>query len=399
MTQPSGSEQPLYECSDWVLEHLASVPDAVQQVMTELPQEDRGRWAQVSEGMRGFVNSQPPHTPAGKTQGLRQRSDLRYRTIYTRDELKASLNDPAPLHFAPGAGPEAEPLTLDRTAAGGAICLYGGLDRQPLALLTTGRVHALEGAVIASVHGGHVDLGKDATISRMDGGYCNLMEGATVVDLNGGLAYSDRGTVINKRNDSYASVIDGRIENHYDGDAHLEGGSQCSTVHGGRLRATGRTVIGEVISGSVELQGTGHIASVRGGYVTSSSTTPITEVSDGTVDLHAGAGIETVTGGTVHAYPDTTIHKATGGTIDLDDRSVLHHADGTVIVNARTGSTVTATGDAHVIAEGGSTVTLHGNAHVHAYDRATVVACGGTVHLYGTQVDLTDHGATIIREP
>lgn len=95
MTQPFGCEQPVSdgppsEHPDGVLKRLMSGPDAVQQVTRELPQEDRARWAQASEGMREFVNAQPPHTPAGQTQGLRHGADLRYRTINTRHELQTS---------------------------------------------------------------------------------------------------------------------------------------------------------------------------------------------------------------------------------------------------------------------------------------------------------------------
>lgn len=385
MTDQAGFEQPAHVLPE----------ELVQQVMAVLPLEDRGRWSHADKALHGLTVSAPQDSAAGRTQDLSHRTDLPYRTIYTQSELDTSLDDPAVLRFAPGGGPSAQDLTIDRRAAHGPIRLYGGLDQQPLARLKAGRVDALAGAVITSMQGGYVEVGNDAVVTTMDGGYCAVRTGGTVIDVNGGIAHPNGGTIINKRDDGHSHVTNGRIENLYCGDAHMEGRSRCSTVHGGRLWAWGETTVGEVIDGSVDLRHVSSIGCVKGGFIEAAGTA-ITDVCGGIVHLYSGACVQTVTGGTVHAHARTTIRTASGGTVYVDRGSTVHQAEGNAVIHACRGSDITATGDAEVHAVGGSTVTLYENAAVHAYEDATVIAYGGTVHLHGSKVHLTDHGAGLV---
>lgn len=359
--------------------------ELVQEVMAHLPYEDRGRWSQADKALQGFTAAAPHQTPAGQIQGINHRVDLAYRTIYTQEELEASLDDPAPLHFAPGGGPQAQPLVLKRGAAPGrTIQLYGGLDQVPLALMREGGINALDGAVVSTMRGGYIDIRAGASVTDKHGGVCTIWGGGTVVNFLGGGGHCHvNGTIVNKSTKFHVRVQDGTIENLQEGPATLHGASRCSSVHGGTLTAMDTSAIGVVHDGLVTLRDTASLATVLGGDVDCASTIPIDEVCGGIVNLYAGAGAHTVTGGTVHAHSGSTVGKATGGILHLEDQSVLHHAEGDAVIQAGPGCTV----------------TLYADAHVDAYDHAVVIAYGGTVHLHGTEVQLTDYGATIIQEP
>ncbi|RSS78237.1 hypothetical protein [Streptomyces sp. WAC06614] len=185
---------------------------------------------------------------------------------------------------------------------------------------------------------------------RMEGGRCRVEADATIVDLLGGVAHVSGGTIVNKRSQSHSEVQDGWIENMYAGSAGLNGTSWCSTVHGGHVWVCDDAVVGAVTDGTVALGERSRLVHARGGHVEAGGTSLITEVSGGIVHLQSESRIQMVIGGTVRAYEGSTVDEATGGVI-------------------------------------------------HAEDGATVTAYrGATVHLHGTQVNLTDHGATVIQE-
>ncbi|RSS81848.1 hypothetical protein [Streptomyces sp. WAC06614] len=401
MTDHAGCERPLDGEVDveagpaWD----AALPSELTQViMGHLPLEDRGRWSLTNSVTRAFAAAQPWATPAGQTQGLRSRGDLDFRTIYTQHELDESLNDPVPLHFAPGGGDRAEPLTLYRPAAGGTIRLVGGIDGKPLAELNGGVVDAFGGAVISVMKGGRASL-CDATVTDKYAGYCEIWGGGTVVHYHGGTGHCyEGGTIVNHLATNYLAVRNGKVVNFYSGSADAYERSWFATVHGGQVHAWGDTLVEELTDGLVVLHESAALVSVRGGEVRHSSSVPITEVSGGVVELNAGAAVDSVTGGRVDARGGSAVHAATGGTVHVEARSVLHHAAGNTVVHAHGGSTVTAAGDAQVEAYDGSHVTVSENARVHAYGAATVIAHGGTVHLHGDGVQLADRGAHVITE-
>ncbi|MEV6682889.1 hypothetical protein AB0N09_39425 [Streptomyces erythrochromogenes] len=380
--------------------------DPLQHVMGELPLEDRGRWIQTSKAARAYAASQPGHTLLGQTHGVTARANVpHYRTIYNQTELTASLNDPAPLHFAPGTSPH--PLTIDHEAAGGTIHLYGGTDHHPLDFVTGGTVTVHDGAVITKLAHGSVFVEDGGAVTAMYDGTCTIRTGGTLSGMYGGYGKLLGGTVTSVHNpEGTLEALSGTIKDLFGGSVTLKESARCDTMHGGDATTRGASSIGTVCGGSVRVLATSHIDTVNGGCIKVQGTTPIKHVDylnpddDGSVTLYPGASIQHLTAGQVFLYGATTIHTMTGGQVwTIDDPVDIHTATGGHITLEEGTTLHHAAGDTYVTARSGSTVTLYDNAVVEAHAGSTIIAHGGTVHLHSPDVHLTDHGgATVIRE-
>ncbi|MEV6681567.1 hypothetical protein AB0N09_32560 [Streptomyces erythrochromogenes] len=317
--------------------------ELIPQFMSHLPLEDRGRLSQVDKRHRAVVENAPGNSPAGKIRVPREkRADVGLRTIYTQSELDASLKESSVLHFQPGGGSKAEPLTVTAFHKASPVHLFAWTDAQPLAAVEGGILTAHEGTVITTMKSGSVTLQKGATLMRMVGGDVQI-EGGFIAKVSGGKA-----TV---RTDGSVGEVD---------------------------------VIGEVVLPA------GEITVLRGGVASAAGNARIITVSGGRADLLGSASIGTVAGGRVDAVGAAVVENVTGGKV---------YAEGGVRVDNVTGGKVYVKGQASVTASGAAYVRVSEQATVHAYGTATVHGQGGTVHVHGTDVTLTGRVDSEVRHP
>ncbi|MFF3159730.1 F-box protein [Streptomyces sp. NPDC057910] len=233
-TLPDASQRWLVKLMD----PAAFPEDMWREILQRLPLEDQARLGQVDHRWHDLVTRLSPTTVRPDTrpaQGF-------VRTIYTQNELDASLNaavnaacnsaltDPTcELIFTPGAGSD---LTIGLSH--GQAEVHGP---EPLAAVTAGSVHAVgvahiirvadgyvgafQRAAIDTVTGGEVHAYWQSSINTMTGGTASLHDEATICSMTGGTVHASEQAAIGHVAGGTLTVIGNAAATAVGGDARI----------------------------------------------------------------------------------------------------------------------------------------------------------------------------------